>query len=235
MSDLDLSFILKVVERIVVRQLSESLAANSLLPKLQSVSSTPGAVGFVIALHDVSAAFNTFIHSLCYIFSEQVNKKLLDSLWISYGVAGLAFNWIIVDCTQMVLYRGLGVAVHQFAIWRRSGIGAWSSPVCPVQCTGLTFRSWFSRLVSMFTHTQMTQSFHGSFKSLNAADLAACYMCVICAVKGWMSSHQLRLNTDKIQFIWLSTSYFLGKCDMAQVNAIIPSTDVVNNLGFCCD
>ena len=50
-----------------------------------------------------------------------------------------------------------------------------------------------------------------------------------------MSSNRLRLNTDKTQFIWLGTSHFLGKRDMARVNAILPSTDVVNNLGVCFD
>ena len=42
-------------------------------------------------------------------------------------------------------------------------------------------------------------------------------------------NHQL--NADKTQFIWRGTSHFLGKRDMAWVNAILPSTDVVNNLG----
>ena len=77
--------------------------------------------------------------------------------------------------------------------------------------------------------------FHGSCKSSNAADLAARSMCVISAVKDWMSSNQLRLNTDKTQFIWLGTSHFLGKRDMARVSAILPSTDVVNNLGVYFD
>ena len=77
--------------------------------------------------------------------------------------------------------------------------------------------------------------FHGSCKSSDAADLAARSMCVISAVKAWMSSNRLRLNTDKTQFIWLGTGHFLGKRDMARVSAILLSTDVVNNLGVYFD
>ena len=114
----NLSFMSKVVERIVVRQLSEYLAANSLLPKLQSgfrrhhstesallrvlsdlfMATDKGEVS-LLALLDVSAAFDTVDHSI-----------LLDRLSISYGIAGSALDWMwsfIVDRTQTVHYGGL--------------------------------------------------------------------------------------------------------------------------------
>ena len=73
--------------------------------------------------------------------------------------------------------------------------------------------------------------FHDSCRSTDAAVLAARAMRVIEAVRDWMSSNRLRLNTDKTQFIWLGTSHFL---DVLQINSI-PANEVVNNLGVYFD
>ena len=232
-----------VVERIVVRQLSEYLAANSLLPKLQSgfrrhhstesallrvlsdlfMATDEGEVS-LLALLDVSAAFDTVDHSI-----------LLDRLSISYGVAGLALDWMwsfIVDRTQTVHYGGL-----------RSRCAKLKSGVAQVSVLGpllyVMYRADIQKLVQSLgfdVHLYADDTeFHGSCKPSGAADLAARSMCVISAVKDWMSSNRLRLNTDKTQFIWLGTGHALGKLDVAQVNAILPSTDVVNNLGVSFD
>ena len=114
----NLSFMSKVVERIVVRQLSEYFAAkNSLLPKFQSgfrrhhstesallrvlsdiFSATDKGEVSLLALLDVSAAFDTVDHSI-----------LLDRLSILYGISGSAFDWMqsfIVGRTQTVHYGG---------------------------------------------------------------------------------------------------------------------------------
>ena len=109
----NLSFMSKVVERIVVRQLSEYFTANSLLPKFQSgfrrhhstesallrvlsdiFSATDKGEVSLLALLDVSAAFDTVDHSI-----------LLNRLSISYVISGSAFDWMqsfIVGRTQTV-------------------------------------------------------------------------------------------------------------------------------------
>ena len=111
----NLSFMSKIVERIVVRQLSEYLSANGLLPTLQSGfrkhHSTESGLLWVLfdifssvdkrhisllALLDVSAAFNTVDQSI-----------LLDRLSISFGLTGSEFDWMrsfIVGRTQTVVY-----------------------------------------------------------------------------------------------------------------------------------
>ena len=105
------------MERIVVRQLSEYLAASCLLPKFQSgfrrhhstesallrvlsdiFSATDRGEVSLLALLDVSAAFDTVDHSI-----------LLDRLSISYGISGAAFDWMqsfIIGRTQTVHYGG---------------------------------------------------------------------------------------------------------------------------------
>ena len=224
----NLSFMSKVVERIVVRQLSEYLAANSLLPKLQSefrrhhstesallrvlsdlFTATDRGEVSLLALLDVSAAFDTVDHSI-----------LLDRLSISYGVAGSVFDWMrsfIVDRTQTVHYGGQ----KSQCVELRSGVaqGLVLGPLLYVLYTAEIQKLVQSLGFNVHLYADDTQ-FHGSCKSSDAADLAARSMCVISAVKDWMSSNRLRLNTDKTQFIWLGTSHFLGKRDMAQVSAI---------------
>ena len=72
---------------------------------------------------------------------------------------------------------------------------------------------------------------HGSCKVSEAADLAGHAMRVVNEIKIWMSSNRLRLNAEKTQFIWLGTGHFLGRCDMQAIDAVLSSTDVVNDLG----
>ena len=98
----NLTFISKVMEKIVARQLIAYLVANNLMPKLlsgfRSGHSTETAIlrvlsdiyssidqGQVVllALLDVSAAFNTVDHDI-----------LLERLSKSFGITGLAHHWI---------------------------------------------------------------------------------------------------------------------------------------------
>ena len=97
----NLSFMSKIVEKLIFLQLSTYLAENNLLPKLQSgfrrFHSTESAVYRVLsdvysavdrgevallALLDVSAAFDTVDHAI-----------LLNRLSVSYGLSSSALAW----------------------------------------------------------------------------------------------------------------------------------------------
>ena len=99
----NLSFMSKIVEKVVAKQLTEYLVCNNLLPKLQSgfrwFHSTETAMLKVLAdvysaidqgqvalfaLLDMSAAFDMVDHTI-----------LLDRLSISYGVSGTVYTWFI--------------------------------------------------------------------------------------------------------------------------------------------
>ena len=103
------------------------------------------------------------------------------------------------------------------------------------QCLDLSStssRSWSNHLGSVFIcilYADDTQ-FHGSCKVSEAAAIR-----VVNEIKIWMSSNRLRLNADKTQFIWLGTGHFLGRRDMQAIDAVLSSTDVVNNLGVFLD
>ena len=239
----NLSFMSKIVERVVVRQLSEYLSANGLLPTLQSgfrkhhstesgllrvlsdiLSSVDKGQISLLALLDVSAAFDTVDHSI-----------LLDRLSISFGLTGSALDWMrsfIVGRTQTVHYCG---SVSRCAVVR-SGVaqGSVLGPLLYVLYTADIQRLVVSLGFGVHLYADDTQ-FHGSCKPADAADLAARALDVINSVKTWMSSNRLRLNADKTQFIWLGTSHFLGRRDMQAVSSILQSSDVVNNLGVYLD
>ena len=58
------------------------------------------------------------------------------------------------------------------------------------------------------------------------------------ALKAWMSSNRLRLNSAKTQFIWLGTRQQLAKLDMAALAAAFPLftfSSVVRDLGVTLD
>ena len=177
----------------------------------------------LLALLDVSAAFDTVDHSI-----------LLDRLSILFRLTGSAFDWMrsfIVGRTQTVHYCG---SVSRCAVVR-SGVaqGSVLSPLLHVLYTANIQRLVVSLGFGVHLYADNTQ-FHGSCKLADAADLAARAMDVTNAVKIWISSNRLRLNADKTQFIWLGTSHFLGKRDMQAVSSVLQSSDV-NNLGVYLD
>ena len=164
-----------------------------------------------------------------------IHSILLDRLSISFGLTGLAFDWMrsfIVGRSQTVHYCG---SVSRCAVVR-SGVaqGSVLGPLLYVLYTADIQKLVVSLGFGVHLYADDTQ-FHGSCKSSDAADLAARAMDVISAVKTWMSSNRLRLNADKTQFIWLGTSHFLGQRDMPTVNSILQSTVAVNDLGVHLD
>ena len=231
------------MERIVARQLSQYLDANGLLSKLQSAfkrhHSTESALLCVLSdlfssidnerislltLLDVSPAFDTVDHAI-----------LLDRLSISFWITGSAFNWMrsfVVGQTQAVHYCG---SISQCAVVR-SGFNQRLvlRPLLYVLYTTDIQKLVESLGFGVHLYADDTQ-FHGSCKVSEVADLAGCAVHVINEIKIWMSSNRFWLNADKTQFIWLGTGHFLGKCYMQAIDAVLSSTDVVNNLGVYLD
>ena len=130
----NLTFVSKLVEKIVNARLSEFADQHTLLPRVQSAyrpfHSTETAVAAVhndmigaldrgeigaLVLLDMSAAFDMVDHSV-----------LLATMERRFAVAGDALAWIsdfIFDRSQTVHVRRISVRTYSGIVWRSTGIG----------------------------------------------------------------------------------------------------------------
>ena len=141
----NLTFISKVMEKIVAKQLIAYLASNNLMPRLQSGfrsgHSTETAILRVLsdinssidqgqvallALLDVSAAFDTVDHDI-----------LLERLSKSFGITGSAHHWIRSFLTLRTQTVHVGTSIStaapgRWALGHPTGIRPRTSPICPL-------------------------------------------------------------------------------------------------------
>lgn len=240
----NLSFMSKVVEKLIFQQLSVYLVENNLFPKLQSgfrrFHSTESAVLQVLsdiysaidrgdvallALLDVSAAFDTVDHSI-----------LLERLSTSYGLSGPAYLWFesyISGRTQSV--RLGGTSSHKTTV--RFGIpqGSVLGPILYVLYTADIAKIVESLGFRVHLYADDTQVY-GSTNASRSVELADHLLLVIDRVKAWMSSNRLRLNPDKTDYIWFGTRQQLSKLDQHLMSVVILSASTsVRDLGVILD
>ena len=233
----NLSFMSKIVEKVVAKQLTEYLNCNiiNLLPRLQSgfrrFHSTETAVLKVLsdvhsasdqgqvallALLDVSAAFDTVDHTI-----------LLDRLSISYGISGTVHAWIssfVCGRSQTVHFGGTTSSSSKVRYGIPQGSTLGPTFVCPLYCRRCqTCRA--TRIQRVHLYADDTQ-LYGYSSSSGSVTLAMNILSAIDSVKSWMSSNRLRLNYDKTQFIWFGTRQQLSKRDIHQFQAVSESVDI---------
>ena len=217
----NLTFISKVIERIVASQLTDYLQMNRLLPDHQSayrqghstetallkifsdiLDAADSAQVTLLGLLDLSAAFDTVDHD---IFLTRLQK--------SYGVGGTALAWIlsfIQSRQQSVTFNG-----HQSArIQLNYGVpqGSVSGPLLFILYTSDVISIAASLGVGAHSYADDSQLYlHclATDQSTAALRLAEC----IVRVEGWMKSNRLKLNSDKTQFLWLGSGQQLAKID----------------------
>ena len=245
----NISFMSKVIERIVSKQIVAYLQANDLLPCLQSayrkhhstetallkvlsdtfLAADAGSVT-LLGLLDLSAAFDTVDH---YI--------LLRRLHHSFGFNDVVLSWItsfLDSRTQQVEYRGV-----------KSALGVLISGVPQGSVLGpLLFSLYTTDLFNVIENCGMrahcyaddTQTYI-STPAKDAASAKKIFINCVARVEQWMDCNRLKLNADKTQIIWLGTRQQLSQVNRdafvlgSSSNYSVNPSDSANNLGFIFD
>ena len=215
----NLTFMSKVIERIVASQLTSYLNINRLWPPTQSAYrngySTESALLRVtsdifeacdaskvtlLALLDLSAAFDCVDHTI-----------LLERLRLTYGICGTVLEWIksfLTDRTQTVSFAGfmsntvkLSCGVPQ---------GSVLGPILFLLYTADVLEIAAKYNISIHCYADDIQLYIHCNSDDTASAVTRMLKC-IADIEKWMLTNRLKLNPDKSQFTWLGTWQQLRK------------------------
>ena len=242
----NLTYMSKLVERMVYRQLTTFLEAHNLLPKHQSgfraqhstetamlkiLSDILGAADrgnvALLGLLDMSAAFDTVDHGI-----------LLHRMESSFGITGQALSWLqsfLEGRTQQASYNGMTSTT--LAVTTGVPQGSVLGPLLFILYTAdiPLIAGKHGLMVHCYADDGQLYVFD---KAVHAQQLISRVGTCIEEINEWMSSNRLKLNTDKTQFIWLGSRQQLIKVG---VDSIHLGADVVHfqksvvNLGVTID
>ena len=244
----NLTFIGKIIERVVLRRLNEHLSNNNLHCPEQSaykknnstetlliriwndlLIATDERKATVVMLLDLSAAFDTVDHGL-----------LLRILKKEIGLRGTVLSWFESFLTGRSQRVRLGFATSE-EIMIKFGVpqGSVLGPVlfnlyirsiykC-VQALGFNIFGYADDHQVLKTLTVTSQG------SVLAYDLNLCFQ----SIKSWMTKYYLQLNDSKTQFIVFGSGRILKEIQIKGVNlssgAAIRFIPTVKNLGIYMD
>jgi hypothetical protein len=240
----NLSFLSKITERVVLKQLLLYLNFHDLIPHSQSayrpshstetallkvtndiLTALDGGDVSVLALLDLSAAFDTIDH-----------VTLLGRLHTLYGISGSALAWFesyLIGRTQTVLVDGQRSVPAPLAFGVPQG-----SVLGPILF--ILYTKPLSSLIQ--SHSVSNQSFADDtqlYKPTPPADTHAAIQTIqtcILDVKSWMVENKLKLNDEKTEVLLCmkkSTTFPTSQPTSVQVaNTDISFSSSARNLGF---
>ena len=244
----NLSFISKLVERLVAKRFIDHANLHALLPPQQSAyrpfHSTETAVLKVhndlvravddcrvsqLVLLDLSAAFDTVDHQI-----------LLCVLSHRFGISGTAFNWFesyLSGRTQSFVYAGhvtdcfpVACSVPQGSVFGPLGFIAYTEDLTVV-----------SEKHSVHSHTYADDTqLYGSSTPADAESVRDRLTSCVSYVAEWCASRRLQLNADKTETIWFGSRSNLAKLQRTSQSlqvgsSIIQPSSVVRDLGVYLD
>ena len=238
----NLSFMSKVVEKLIFEQLSVYLVKTTYFRSFNPVSAV------IIQLSRLySECSPTFIplltvgmlhcsHSLTSV--PHLTRLTTLSCWR--------------DCLRLLVLSGQAYAWFDSNISGRSQsvrLGGTSSPRAPVRfgipqgsvlgpILYVLYTADVARIVESFglkvhLYADDTQ-IYGSSSVSRSVELSELLLLVIDRVNDWMSSNRLRLNPDKTEFIWFGTRHQLSNLNPRSIS-VIPSSTSVRDLGVLFD
>jgi hypothetical protein len=242
----NLSFISKLVERVVSKQINMHLSVTGSLPSHQSayrqfhstetallkvvndiaVAADDGQVS-ILSLLDLSAAFDTVDH-----------KILIKRLENTHGICGMALEWLksyLTGRTQCVvigdkssLLMSLDCGVPQGSV-----LGPQLFLLYTVEIMEIIHRHGleghcYADDTQTYIHCDVEDAKNIHLKLLPCID----------DIDRWMASNRLKLNADKTEFIWIGPKAKLRRIqpDALPVSgALVVPANVVRNLGVYID
>lgn len=246
----NLSFVSKLIENVVNKQMVEHLDANRLSEPLQSAYrryhstetalvkvfddiltavDAPGGAVFM-AMLDLSAAFDTVDHEI-----------LLKRLEVTMGVNDAALNWFksyltnrsMKVCVESVYSasKSLSVAVPQGS---QGGPQLYSDYTQPLGELIRTIRLLYHM------YADDTQLMKTATISTLSAQMDACHALAngVNAIQEWMMNNRLKINPEKTEFIVLTSAWNRKKVMVNEIqfgDVTIQRTDCVRNLGVHMD
>ena len=246
----NLSFISKLIERIVCVQLIEHLEANGLYELFQSayrqLHSTETALlrvqndllqavdtegGAILVLLDLSAAFDTIDH-----------QKLLNLLDRSFGIKGSALKWFesyLKERTQTVQVGAakskpvtLKYGVPQGSVLGPVLFTIYTAPLGDIiRSHGLSFHLYAD-------DTQLYIAFKPGASMSRETAISRIEACIK-DIRAWMTNNLLKLNDDKTELIVITTSTKTSQNQNVVINVgdslITPGETPARNLGVLFD
>ena len=240
----NLSFLSKILEKLVLAQILEHLNSNTLLPNNQSAyranHSTESAllkvcndvllaldIGnvTVLSLLDLSAAFDTVDHDI-----------LFGTLLTHFGISGSALSWFksyLANRSQTVVIENQKSKLQnlQFGVPQGSVLG----PILFLMYTKPLLNSIDQQNIQNQSFADDTQLYKSSKPSDVFQSIDSIHTCIN-GVRGWMTDNRLKLNDDKTEAILFhsKTSFSSStKPDSLQVgSSSIPFAPSARNLGF---
>ena len=244
----NLSFVSKILERVVSKQLVQHLNANNLLDPFQSAyrhghscetsllrllndvlcSTDRGDLSLLVLL-DLSAAFDVIDHEL-----------LLSRLQKEMGITGTALRWFnsyLVDRTQHVVVKqassqstSLNCGVPQGSVLGPILFSIYTSQLGRIIDSHGVKRKLFA------DDTELYLSFNPDPSACTSAVQAVEDCCL--SVKSWMAANRLKLNDDKTVAMLCGSDAKLRNVQLKAVKvgaAEISLSDCVRDLGLFID